>query len=118
MDSVLYYRKQKPFVIASIVSLTMTAVLLISSLCCIFLLTDADTEGNVQPLYLFGYIETKSIVNFLLLISLLFLISQTPRFGVITLDIILEQYHFDLVAIGGDPEDLLNQNKHVRLKTL
>lgn len=55
-------------------------------------------------------IALKDQSEFVVLLNIIFLLSHIVAIGQITLEIVLEQCNFELIAHEEDPEDILKQN--------
>ena len=57
------------------------------------------------------FLETRDILQFLILMTLLLMISKIDVAGSFALDIVLEQFNFDVVSIGDEPDEIVRKNK-------
>jgi hypothetical protein len=55
-------------------------------------------------------IALKDQSEFVVLLNIIFLLSNIVAIGQITLEIVLEQCNFELIAHEEDPEEILKQN--------
>lgn len=51
----------------------------------------------------------RGIGQFLLFCACLYILTQIPTMGAVMLDVVFEQLNFDIVAIGGQPDELVKQ---------
>jgi hypothetical protein len=101
--SLLYYREHRFHYFTMLASFGASVCLLVSLVSCFFLLHTTDDNGTGP-------------IMFLLVAAMIWMLLQIPKLGISLGDIVFEQFHFDMIAIGAEPSELLQKNKVIKQK--